>query len=90
MAKRHAIDTDWYSVKVRLEASYVVIVPANDQESALRLAYLAPVPAGSLYDVDKTATVCGPSCDEIMRRFEERSASRSTQSPSTPSGVDSG
>jgi hypothetical protein len=85
MAEGTGFDTDWYSVKVRLEASYVVIVPANCEEEALREAYRAEIPASGLYDVDKTATVCGPSCDEIIRRAEERSKARATQSSSTPS-----
>lgn len=75
-------DTDWYSVKIRLSASYVVIVPANDPADALRLAYQEPIPARGLYDVDKTATVCGPSFNEIMKKVEERSVTRAIRSPS--------
>jgi hypothetical protein len=84
MAERNENDTDWYSVKVRIEASYVVIVPANSEEEATREAYRADVPAGKLYDVDKTVVQCGPSCNEILRRAEERPAFRGRKPQDSP------
>ena len=41
MAKRNGIDTDWDHVKVRLEASYVAVVPANSEQEAIKAAYRA-------------------------------------------------
>ena len=67
---------DLYFVKVELAASYVLQIPAETKEEALREAYRAPIPTGRLYEIDKTATICGPSYNEIMKKVEERTKAR--------------
>ena len=52
--ERRTNDIDWFFVKVRLEATYTLVVPAQDKEEALRSAYSRSIPVGSLYDVEKS------------------------------------
>jgi hypothetical protein len=44
----------------------VVTVPANSEEEVLWDAYRAKIPVGLLFDVDKAATICSLSANEIV------------------------
>ena len=63
---------DLFFVKIELKAPYVLQVPANKAQEALRKAYWMGIPSDKLFDIDKTAALNGPSLSEILRKAEER------------------
>jgi len=77
-------DVDWYFVKMEVKASYVLTVPAQSKEEALREACRSDLPAGRFYDVEKTVVSCGASCNDIVKRAAERSASRGRKQRPSP------
>lgn len=67
---------DLYFVKIELAASYVLQIPAETEEEALRESYRMGIPLNSLFNVEKTAIINGPSFNEILKKAEARLASR--------------
>jgi len=46
-------NTEWFSIKIELKASYVVITPARDEREALYEAYNRMIPLNKLYELEK-------------------------------------
>jgi hypothetical protein len=46
---------EWFSVKIDLKASYVVMLPAGDEQEAVYEAYNRTIPVNQLYEVEKDA-----------------------------------
>lgn len=53
LMKNDQPNIEWFSIKIDPKASYVVIIPAGDEQEALYEAYKRMIPVNRLFEVEK-------------------------------------